>query len=238
MKERPILFSAQLVRAILEGRKTQTRRVVKLGEHAEGADRFITAPASDGKHCGSFWPIRRGATIDCPVACPYGQPGDRLWVRETWAVQRHEPCEPHERDWQELYSPTIRYLADGATRHVQGDRATGVGIYHGPVEKSRPSIHMTRWASRITLEITDVRVQRVQDISEEDAIAEGIRELPLQKGEPGAWWCADPLGNPSLHYRTPRAAFAALWDSINAKRGFGWNANLHVWALTFKRVTS
>lgn len=208
MKERPILFTAWNVRGILEDRKMHTRRVVK-------------------------HPFRMSL-----FNCPYGKIGDRLWVRETWAVQRHEPCLPHERDWQELHSPTIRYLADGATQRVQGDRATGVGIYHGPVEKSRPSIHMPRWASRITLEIIDVRVQRVQDISEEDAIAEGIRELPLQKGEPDAWWCADPLGNPSMHYRTPRAAFAALWDAINAKRGFGWNANPHVWALTFKRVTS
>src|SRR5690348_4127879 len=112
MRERPILFSAPMVRAILDGRKTQTRRVVKpqldLGHYLYWQE----MPPLDGKtryrRVGADYP---DTEKDDGIVCPYGQPGARLWVRETWAVQRSEPCLPHERDWQELLSPTVRYLA-------------------------------------------------------------------------------------------------------------------------------
>lgn len=221
MKERPILFSAPMVRAVLEGRKTQTRRVIKPQPSAGVRDSvFVHSGLEDG----------HGREL----RCPYGAPGDRLWVRETWAVQRFEPCLPHERDWQELHSPTIRYLADGATQRVQGDRATGVGIYHGPVEKSRPSIHMPRWASRITLEITDVRVHRVQNISEADALAEGINRI--DHGREGSYYHAARTEPHPKNWCDPIDAFHELWDAINGMRSFGWNVNPWVWALTFTRV--
>ena len=97
-----------------------------------------------------------------------------------------------------------------------------------------PSIHMPRWASRINLEITGVRIERLNDISEADAIAEGITELPLQKGEPGAWWTANVEAGPSLHGRTPVDAFRKLWESINGAGS--WDANPYVWVVEFKRI--
>lgn len=214
MKERPILFSAPMVRAILAGRKTQTRRVAKLNI----AGRL-------GRLSSQWHPEHPGAI----AACPYGQPGDRLWVREAWAAQCHEPCEPHERGYQDLYSPVIRYVANGATRRFQGNRVTGEGIYHGVVERTRPSIHMPRWASRITLEITDVRVQKLQEINIPDAMAEGIKNLCTpEHNDYGI------LGVAVAQH--PVRAFSLLWDSINLKRGFEWNANPWVWAIRFRNL--
>lgn len=226
MKERPVIFSAPMVRAILEGRKTQTRRVAKLNI----AGRL-------GRLSSQWHPEHPGAV----AVCPYGQPGDRLWVRETWAVQRAEPCEPHERDWQDLHSPIIRYLADGATRKVQGNRSTGSGIYHGPVEKTRVSIHMPRWASRILLEITDVRVERVQAIDDGDALEEGIHTVDIGSGYSPQFSAFSDQWQAIVESQTrshdwPRDAFRDLWNAINALRGFGWYANPWVWAITFKRV--
>jgi hypothetical protein len=204
MRELPILFSAPMVRAILEGRKTVTRRVVKPQPD------FVPSPYRIGD--ALMAPGGR------PIYCPYGWPGDRLWVRETWAVQRHEPCLPHERDYQDLISPVICYRADGSTRRIQGDRSTGVGVYHGAVEKNRVSIHMPRWASRITLEVTGVRVEWLNDISDDDAAAEGF----VEEGSGREW-------------KTGRQRFGELWDLINGAGS--WDANPMVWVVEFKRVT-
>lgn len=196
MKEHPILFSASMVRAILEGRKTQTRRVVK------------PQPIAAKKYVGGGFVEHRPNRTDggkdrtavgapsCFLArvSPYGGPGDRLWVRETWGIAGDMPHDPGY----------VEYRADCSGNFNEvGDL----------VPRWRPSIHMRREDSRITLEITDVRVQRVQDISEADALAEGCRSAIRHS-----------------------AVFADLWDSINARRGFGWNANPWVWVLTFKRV--
>ena len=172
-KERPILFSAPMVRALLAGTKTQTRRVVKVPKRMEG----VTSPA--------------GALVD--FDCPYGRPGDRLWVRETFSYD--------------------------AKLHFRGDRgpcwywADGNPEY-GDWTKPRPSIHMPRWASRITLEITGVRVERLQSISEEDALAEGAT---LHKDK-------DPDYGYAGWYR-------ALWESINGPDS--WAANPFVWVIEF-----
>lgn len=202
--ERPILFSAPMVRAILECRKTQTRRVIK-----------PVQPRDDG-----MWPAGRDPVPDCL----YGHPGDRLWVREACRAEEltaeaaiidefvncdDEPIEGLDG---------VRYLADNHFEPIENtseaaDAWGELNAYRGKRGATVPPIHMPRWASRITLEITDVRVQRVQDISEADALAEGCRSAIKHS-----------------------AAFADIWDSINAKRGFGWNANPWVWALTFKRV--
>lgn len=189
MTERPILFSGTMVRAILEGKKTQTRRVIK------------PQPDDDCLNDGG-WPI----TLE---QCPYGVTGDRLWAREKWCMTVGQPLSEQE---------PIRYAADF-------DPAS-----RGPW---RPSIHMPRWASRITLEITDIRVQRVQEISEDDAKNEGLRRVTdglytyWRKDE----WTKGPAG-----FSSAVGAFRDLWDSINAKRGHVWDANPWVWAITFKVV--
>ena len=164
MTERPILFSAPMVRAILDRTKTQTRRVVKL--KPDYMETFLRLPNK----------------VAC---CPYGQPGGRLWVRETF-----EDCE------SALHS-CVLYRADGGT----------------PGTKWTPSIHMPRWASRITLEITGVRVERLRDNREADAISEGT-PFPC-----GGW-----VGG-----------YQKLWESIHGPGS--WDLNPWVWVVEFKRVT-
>jgi hypothetical protein len=187
MKERPILYSAPMVRAILNNSKTQTRRVVKF------------------RHDDSY-----------PLY-PYGIPGDRLWARETWRVSSaHDNLAPS----QIPEGTRVEYLADGP------------GTFDG---KTRPSIFMPRWASRITLEVTEVKLQLLQRISEVDAQAEGIAELPLQAGQPGAWWSADPT-QPALHGRSPIDAFQRLWESIHGDGS--WLDNPTVRAISFQLIHS
>jgi hypothetical protein len=178
MKERPILFSAPMVRALLDGSKTQTRRVI--------ADRHLLGgPPTD-------------ALLEM---CPYGQPGDRLWVREAWTTHAcFDDIPPRD-----LTTRSLHYQADGLIK-------TG---------KNRPSMFMPRWASRITLEITDMRVERLQDISEADAKAEGLTCQNGLYATPGQVWQIDP-----------RKAYRDLWESIN-----GPVANPWVWVIEFKRVT-
>lgn len=205
MKTRPILFSAPMVRAILNGTKTQTRRAVN--------DRRIeSAPPA----CFFQWLRER---------CPYGQPGDRLWVRETgW--ERPERTLRMMREgadtWDRYY-----YDADGLV-DSDHDQFKEWGF------KRRPSIHMPRWASRILLEITAVRLERLQTISAADAIAEGVCELPLQAAERGCWWTGDVAAGAALHGRTPSGAYRLLWEAINNPGS--WDANPLVWVIEFKRV--
>ena len=198
VRERPILFSGEMVRAILDGRKTQTRRVAKLTD--SGRVRLPGKPTN-------WHPDDPNAVR----ACPFGQPGDRLWVRETF-TDRFTDNADGER-W-------VAYQADGRMiNHSTGDRDANVG----PLTMRSP-IHMPRWASRLTLEVTEVRVQRVQEISEEDAQAEGVGE--------GIDLTAAVLGRA----QTPcRSGFHAVWDSLNAKRGHGWDANPFVWTISFRR---
>lgn len=195
MKERPILFSAPMVRAILAGAKTQTRRVVK--------DRHIDAapPA-----CLFQWLRER---------CPYGQPGDRLWVRETWQ-HANFPFGPYDDSCQVFYRAD--YMDD--PHGPDGEKSP-----EGKYRNWKPSIHMPRSASRILLEITSVRVERLQDISESDACAEGARSADLVTGRE---CILDPKsGSYRLH-------FSDLWEQINGAGTFV--ANPFVWVIEFKRV--
>lgn len=222
MNEHPILFSASMVKAILEGRKTQTRRVVK-GLGSKLGDEYCTE-------------LRNGEIVETATLCPYGVAGDHLWVRETWRYD----------DWTEDGEPYIRYAANDATQLMTpsedwADRVANIWAELSAPEnynidqrardrKWRPPIFLPRWASRITLEVLNVRVERVQDISEEDAITEGIDADALVFGlESGAAIAED---------QKCRAQFADLWDSINAKRGYGWDANPWVWVIEFKQVQS
>jgi len=193
---RPILFSGAMVRAIIEGRKTQTRRVMKPQFPKDTVYPF----ADQGKSCidhptrgfGAM-PARTscGADFDNFVKCPCGRVGDTLWVRETWA--------PHGERGAIYQATNIAYA----------------------VARWHPSIHMPRWASRLTLEITDIRVQRLQEISSEDAVAEGFYQAVRES--------ADGIGQDVIGW------YRGVWNSINAKRA-PWSNNPWVWVLTFRRI--
>jgi hypothetical protein len=202
MKERPILFSGPMVRAILDGSKTQTRRTFKgTTEHKGPYNPAYMEAHQQANGWGSI--------------CPHGTPGDRLWVRETWAVQ-------HGFDaWTPRHIPRGARIYYSATADLKGPCGVG-GL------RCRPSIFMPRWASRILLEITDVRVQRLQEISEGDARAEGVSDGGcLSCGNPEPCGCGNPQPD-------ARDGFAWLWQSINGPGS--WHANPWVWAITFQRL--
>lgn len=251
MKERPIIFGASDVRAILTGRKTQTRRVVRPQPEERGAisDRAPGFASFDEKTLKTAW-------------CPFGWPGHRLWVRETWGLHMHGDFTCWHRDSikgrteEDLrFSWEVAYAADAGS----------------PYDHWRPSIHMPRWASRLALEVTGVRVERLCDISEKDARAEGVEVVTL----PEEWMATrpSPLGGrdaiafhkapspalieeleledvrhvPARPVQTAVAGFRQAWSAVNGS-GFrldgkasappeSWAANPWVWAISFRRVT-
>lgn len=209
MKEHPIIFSAAMVRAILDGRKTMTRRVANVEtcdtRPLGGGDVFITP-----KGCYSPRTPEHHASY-----CPYGQPGDRLWVRETFRVI----------DGQTQPRIAIDYRSDPE------EKWNRMGDFIGDGKKWTPSIHMPRWASRILLEITNVRVERVTDICPQDCEAEGV--LPVEPMQSVVHRFGDFVSPKELGYLI---SFGQLWDSINAARGFGWKENPWVWVIEFKRL--
>lgn len=210
-KERPILFSAPMVRACLAGAKTQTRRVVS-PRHDWHVDEV-----PDQRGVSRLWPVFEAYVYAEPetveVPCPYGEPGDRLWVKES--IRRTAVPVGEER-WCES-----EYIADGEPTE------TDVWPWKN---RALPSIHMPRGLSRLTLEVTAVRVERLQAISEDDAIAEGVR--PVCGIEPTRFSCDGVDGI----YRDTRPCFQALWKVINGAES--WAANPWVWVVEFKRVTS
>lgn len=212
MKERPIIFSADMVRAILEGRKTQTRRVIKRDPG------FINYAKEQTVLKGMWHPTSPSGKIGLvrPEKCPYGQPGDRLWVRETWQT------------WCEFDTVAPRDLTPGKCGLQYP------ATYDHWVSKKRSPIHMPRWASRIMLEVVNVRVERVQDISEDDAKAEGVT-VEHDTVPPCGWVDIPKRGRV---YSTALGCLAKLWDSINAKRGYDWSSNPWVWVIEFKQVTA
>lgn len=226
MKERPILFSGPMVRALLDGRKTQTRRVMKLVPPADAHEVFFWS-GEDLRRAGwsnvsepGLWARRNGRDgyVQHVGRCPYGTPGDRLWVREAWRADGQVDA---ERPADLSRGEPVLYEADQSVRTF-GCSMIGVG-------KLRPGIHMPRWASRLTLEITDVRVERLQDISEADAEAEGVREPSI-----GPIHLYSPNGSGEIDRAKAPALFLweMLWKSINGSDS--WDANPWVWALTFR----
>ncbi|WP_280189028.1 hypothetical protein [Delftia sp. PS-11] len=209
MKERPILFSAPMVRALLAGTKTQTRRAVAL---PRSRDSFVLEDRGAG-----WWPYQSddGESPLCddgmehPYTCPYGRPGDRLWVRETFARIDGQTHPWIETDYRATYT--------------HGDR---LGDSLGIKKRWSPAIHMPRHASRILLDIKAVRVERLQDISEADAAAEG---LLYNTDHMGHW-----SGTGERWYSTAREAFRDLWQSINGPDS--WGANPWVWVVEFERA--
>lgn len=203
MKERPIIFSAPMVRAILAGTKVQTRRVVKLKPWQQIEERDDGAPWP--------WMYDDNRAADHWVPCPYGQPGGRLWVREAWAPRTLGAWPLMDQHMKPLY-------------RASEDRPEWKRIW-------KPSIHMPRLASRILLDVTAVRVERLQDISEADAQAEGI----TPKWEPGcSGRLMDAFGG--FSFRPAASAYAELWEQINGPGA--WDANPWVWVVEFKRVTA
>lgn len=195
MKERPIIFNSEMVRAILYGRKTQTRRIVKPqpigipdGAYCDPYNKnceHFTFWTKDNKMCLPLGNVKIKGKETAHWKCPYGHPGDRLWVRETFSTST--------KGW--IY------------------KADGHDLSRALSTRWKPSIHMPRWASRITLEITNVRVERLQNISEEDARAEG--------------WISKTLCSPYTWYRD-------LWKSVYGEES--WNSNPWIWVIEFKRV--
>lgn len=210
MKERPILFSSVMVQAILDGRKTQTRRVIK--------------PQPELSQFGDGTWIWKGKQDRFPQVreCSYGQPGDRLWVRETWFA---DP--PYDGTWDEyaFSDGIIENFSVLPDRFKSPEFVLYRSTWKGVDLRWRPSIFMPRWASRITLEIVNVRVERLLDISKVDARSEGM-------------YCGfePPYDFRIGPYDAYTANFRRLWDKINAKRGFGWDQNPLVWVIEFKRV--
>lgn len=222
MKERPILFQADMVRALKAGTKTQTRRVVKPQPPAH-THSVATYHYPDPRD--HFWAYVNKAENEAEMSswvypCPYGQPGDRLWVRESFCPIY--PQDPHYNGGR-----PIEY--DYAATYTHGDR---LGDLIGVKKKWKPSIHMPRAACRITLEIVSVRVERLQDISEADAIAEGIERVEDFFGCP-CWKC---YGEESdvVAPDDPIGSYRSLWESINGPGS--WQANPWVWALEFKVI--
>ena len=209
MAERPILFSGEMVKAILDGRKTQTRRVVKPQPEPIPGD-----VAHHFKPADTWWRCNAARNMvlltEAGHFCPYAVPGDVLWVKETMVYKCIETQEgSNPADILRLYGHV--YAADdvevGAIPDVLPDN------FKDLPRKAIPSIFMPRWASRITLKVEEVRVQRVADLTPDDAIAEGISPTSL-----------DPVHD-----------FAVLWDGLNAKRGYDFKSAPWVWAISFTR---
>lgn len=215
MKERPILFKGDMVKAVLEGRKTQTRRVLK--------------PRPDMQRGVWRWKPKAGWDVNvdhinaamCPYGSPYHDPSDRLWVRETFYQHgkwvKNGKTKTGNQSW--MFRGTKRYdldvrFSDNPPEIIRPNKYRRPGWY------KRPSIFMPRWASRILLEVTGVRVERVQDISEDDAMAEGVLD-----------WVPNNLRGLSFV-----EIFRHLWNSINIIRRFGWDNNDWVWVVEFKRI--
>lgn len=212
MKSTPILFSAPMICAILSGAKTQTRRAGKVQSDSftELGIHYIRHATKGEIIQATYRAYPKGGTARWAICeCPYGIPGDRLWVRETWGVEAND-----------MERRAVRYRADGV----------------GLLGDWRPSIYMPRWASRLTLEIVSVRVERVQDISEADAVAEGIEQFP-----DGSW--RDYIASKPAYNQcdTARDSYRTLWDSINGqprqgKPDVSWAANPWVWVIEFRKV--
>jgi hypothetical protein len=243
MTERPIPFKGEMVRAILDGRKTQTRRAIRPVPTFNGGGAILDADGGQEDYVEPYWVF--------PETCKYGKPGDTLWVRETWgAVWPADEPVP-------LRQCEIEYRADLPPGCTDRPGKWPADEGNGPeVPKWRPSIHMPRWASRITLEVKGVRVERLQDVTEDDAKAEGCEARPF----PGPWWQGyRDLGDGDLIHQQaigdtapdwmiePKKMPPTPWLDLSARDGFrsiwmglygpdAWDENPWVWVISFERV--
>ncbi len=211
MKERPIIFNSEMIRAILDGKKSMTRRIVK--PQPPSPDECIeTIP------CGIDWDHVRSQ-------CPYGQAGGLLWVREEWrflGTNMNRLGRTHSQQ-----DGIFEYRADGSKNDMLArpwqDIENLMKTKHG--DRWRRAIHMYKWVSRITLEIVSVKVERVQDISRNDIVCEGTGMAPTPKG------CSRVA-----EFGVTKEDFRYLWDSLNSKKGFGWDVNPFCWVVEFKKL--
>ncbi|QLA04751.1 hypothetical protein [Enterobacter sp. DSM 30060] len=219
MKERGMIFNSEMVRAILDGRKTQTRRIMKIQPEHSGLGLRLVTDSKNGSDDGKyFWSSSDACGLKArskSFTCPFGVVGDRIWVRETFQgpLFDYEQMESYLEDSSKFEKPEFcQYAADGkpAPEYYDADD----NLRHG----WRPSIHMPRWASRILLEITDVRVERLASVSDEDAGKEGYPADPSPFGGPMDKWLW----------------FRQLWDGIYPEQSFKHNP--WVWVIEFKRV--
>lgn len=244
MRERPILFSGPMVQALLRDEKTQTRRVVKDPRR----NRRPNPPSANGT--GGIYSmadaeaeLRLEKDRQPNYPCPYGQPGDRLWVRETFVLEstyeyHEEELRPTDRPYQECgdeysghYFLIPHYRATEPEPHiVPYDREDG----YDDTTAWRPSIFMPRWASRINLEITEIRVERVQEISEADAKAEGVGDRYILIGD--RFTKVSNVMESHGANGTLRNGFFVLWDSINGEK-YPWSSDPWVWVVGFTRIT-
>jgi hypothetical protein len=215
MKEHPIIFSGPMIRAILEGRKTQTRRIVKFSSKSISPNGPYVE--SDGNPESLLTAVHELQKLSTKLACPYGTIGDRLWVRESFAR-----VEPYPQIGERYEMPMGAPVSEVHREYWRKRIAFKADTDESFNQKWKPSIHMPRWASRITLEITDIRIERIQEVSDSDAFSEGI-QATVNEGQ--------------LDDGTAKGAFKALWNSINVKRA-SWESNPYVWALTFRRITT
>lgn len=259
MKERPILFNGAMVRALLDGSKTQTRRLAKDIPYGPDCAHFeveimdwpLSGVYQDRTNTSldHWWLDLQCDVDDCShseIKCPFGQVGDQLWVRETWRTDDslNDKAPSMFSKWP------VKYEADG--------KRLAHGAFHGNTKgKTRASMHMPRWASRIQLEITGVRVERLQDISEEDAKAEGVMQLdadgferPIGRNKDGWKLCPVCAGTglhstlganggvncdvDCVHCDTHEKLFKHLWNST----GGNWEDNPWVWVIEFKRAAA
>ena len=252
MRERPILFSAPMVRALLASTKTQTRRVVKVPHNNPlgkwepttfgGPNGGLTRKGETIPEHVAIWRTRTGETIGAKWVV-----GDRLWVRETCRAHEITDAEADADTWKlgdrldefPAYGlDGVVYTADNAFREIENtleasERWGALNAYRGKRGAVVPGIHMPRWASRITLEITEVRVERLQDISFEDALAEGVADYrPLIEPECNDGETADQCAR---RLQWPQREYRLLWESINGNGS--WERNDWVWVVGFKRVT-
>ncbi|ENZ7751176.1 hypothetical protein U4L13_07675 [Klebsiella pneumoniae] len=225
MTERGMIFNGEMVRAILDGRKTQTRRIMKVQPESNQLGLLLITDSTKHSDIGKYHWAESNATGNHVRSklflCPFGAVGDRIWVREGFfpapLEMQSEP--PRKTMWNIAYR-------DGMQMEKLAPAEYNPTIYN--YERWTPSIHMPRWASRILLEITNVRVERLNGISEEDARAEGIIDGGcLNCGEPEPCGCANPEPDAT-------DAFAYLWQSIYGQEN--WNANPWVWVISFKRI--
>lgn len=209
MKERPIIFTGEMVRAILAGRKTQTRRALKKQPCIS-----LSQPVFNGREWGFYEEGRTGGPYQHLGKCPYGSPGDLLWVRENFRLHHKEdensPGEARvgTKTWYEADDPQL--------------------VYAG---KLRPSIYMPRSRTRILLTVETVSIERLQDISDADARAEGVPGMPPFERSLLSEPCPDPAEKTDLNCRM---RFAALWEQINGQKS--WQKNPWVWVIEFRRI--